>query len=139
MCMEEAVETDSLPNTAAWLAEHAAGVWHHVFGGAGFADPTYDQTARWGPAVLSRWPIEHHERIALPLAADPHPMLKAAPWTLLHACTAGLDVFAAHLAAAPSDGLHRRAQVLAIDEHISRVRGERDVQPVRGRRDGMPP
>ena len=140
VCMEEAAESANVPNTAAWLAEHAAGTWNHVFGGAGFDDPAYDQTLRWGPAVLSRWPIDAHQRFSLPLAADPYPMLQAAPWTLLHARTAGLDVFAVHLAAAPSDGLHRRVQVLAIDEHIRGIRGERDAQPPPGgRRSGMPP
>ncbi len=126
------------PNAAGWIAEHAAGDWHWVFGGAGFVDLPGDPTLEWGPAVLSRWPIDAHQRFALPLAADPSPMTRAAPWTLLHAQTAGLDVFAAHLAAAPADALHRRVQVLAIDDHIRRARGDRDVQHRGQRRDGMP-
>jgi endonuclease/exonuclease/phosphatase family metal-dependent hydrolase len=138
VCLEEASESSTLPNAAGWIAERAAGEWHWVFGGAGFDDPTYDQTVRWGPAILARWPIDAHQRFALPVGPDPHPTLRAAPWTLLHARTAGLDVFAAHLAPAPSDGVHRRLQVLAIDERIRAVRGSADDLPRRGRREGMP-
>jgi endonuclease/exonuclease/phosphatase family metal-dependent hydrolase len=138
VCMEEAAESATLPNAAGWIAEQASGDWHWVFGGGGFTDETYDQTLRWGPAILSRRPIDAQHVFRLPLAADPSPLVAAAPWTLLHASTAGLDVFAAHLAPAPSDGLHRQAQVLAIDEHVRALRGERDVQPRRGRREGMP-
>ena len=48
------------------------------------------------------------------------------PWELLHVRTAGLDVFSCHLAAPPTDGLHRRRQVLAIDEIIRECRGDLD-------------
>jgi endonuclease/exonuclease/phosphatase family metal-dependent hydrolase len=49
------------------------------------------------------------------------------PWELVHARTAGLDVFACHLAAAPTHGLHRQAQVLAIDAIVRDVRGTLDA------------
>jgi endonuclease/exonuclease/phosphatase family metal-dependent hydrolase len=58
----------------------------------------------------------------------------------VHARTAGLDVFSAHLAPAPHHGRHRALQVLAIDDHIKAARGEHDVIPSFGhRRASMPP
>lgn len=133
-CVEEACESAERPNTAAWLAEHVAGEWHHV---DGLGDGIFEGV-RWGPAVLSRRPIDAHEAIRLPLAENPSPLVANAPWTLLHARIGALDVFAAHLAPAPTDLLHRRAQVLAIDEHVRRIRADRDDLPARGRRDHPP-
>ena len=55
--------------------------------------------------------------------------------------TAGLDVFACHLAAAPQDGLHRQAQVLEIDRSCPRGprRPRRACRPGSGRtRPAMP-
>jgi hypothetical protein len=49
------------------------------------------------------------------------------PWELLHVRTAGLDVFSTHLAPAPGHGLHRVRQVVAIDDHIRRIRGDQDT------------
>ena len=138
VCLEEASEAADRPNVAGWLADHAAGEWHWVFGGERFDDETYDPTLRWGPAILSRWPVDAHRTFRLPLAADPSHMVRIAPWMLLHARIGDLDVFATHLAAAPTDLLHRQRQVLAIDEHVRAVRGDRDVQRPRERRDGMP-
>lgn len=61
------------------------------------------------------------------------------PWELLWVSTAGLDVFSTHLAAAPSWGDHRVRQVIAIDEHIRRIRGDKDAEPTFGvRRPAMP-
>ena len=127
VCMEEAWESATVPNTAGWLAEHAVGDWHWVFGGAPMQLPGADPSNRWGLAVLSRRPIDEHRRFDLPLAGDGGPA--PGPIGLLHARTDDLDVFAAHLSAAPIDALHRQAQVLAIDEHVRAVRGDRDAQP----------
>jgi endonuclease/exonuclease/phosphatase family metal-dependent hydrolase len=138
VCMEEASETADKPNVVGWIAEHAAGEWHWVFGGAGFDDEAYDSSLRWGPAILSRRPIDAHQVFKLPLADDPGHMISVATWALLHARIGELDVFATHLAAAPTDMLHRRVQVLAIDEHVRTIRGELDVQPLRGRRSAPP-
>ena len=61
------------------------------------------------------------------------------PWELLHARTAGLDVFACHLAPAPTHGLHRQLQVVAIDEIVRAARGDLDDNPAIGaKRDAMP-
>jgi endonuclease/exonuclease/phosphatase family metal-dependent hydrolase len=134
VCFEEACDTPDRPDTAAWIAEHAAGRWHCVFGG----DEGIAPGARWGPAILSRRPIDEHRAFRLPLAEDPAPLVARAPWTLLHARIGELDLFAAHLAPAPTDLLHRRLQVLAIDEHVRAIRGERDALPPSGRRDAPP-
>jgi endonuclease/exonuclease/phosphatase family metal-dependent hydrolase len=138
VCMEEAWQSDGSPNTAHWLAEHAAGDWHCVFGGGRLNTAGRDASLEWGPAIMSRWPIDAHQAFRLPIGADASAMVRAAPWTLLHVATAGLDVFATHLAAAPTDALHRRLQVLAIDEHVRAVRGDRDVVTDLVSRDGMP-
>jgi endonuclease/exonuclease/phosphatase family metal-dependent hydrolase len=51
----------------------------------------------------------------------------------------GLDVFSAHLAAAPTDALHRVQQVLAIEEIVRAARGTKDELVPRERRSAMPP
>ena len=137
VCVEEAWESATVPNTAGWLADHAAGEWHWAFGGAPMQIEGIDPSGRWGLAVLSRHPIDAHQRFDLPLAGG----TGAAPGQvgLLHARTGDLDVFVAHLSAAPTDSLHRRAQVLAIDDHVRAVRGDRDALPDFSTRRPSPP
>lgn len=140
VCLQEAWESESSPNTAAWVAEHAAGEWHVAFGGGPF-DPQLwpDPTLRFGSAVLSRWPIDDHALHHLP-AEGTELQIAGVPWELLWVSTAGLDVFSTHLAAAPAWGQVRARQVVAIDELIRSVRGDRDVIPGFGqRRTAMPP
>jgi endonuclease/exonuclease/phosphatase family metal-dependent hydrolase len=137
VCIEEAWERDAEVNTAAWLAEHASATWHVAFGGGRFADQT-DETFLFGNAVLSRWPIDRQQRTSLPVGPDPDAIVANTPFALLHVETAGLDVFVTHLAPAPTHGLHRRVQVVAVDELVRTARGDRDDMPARGRRDGMP-
>jgi endonuclease/exonuclease/phosphatase family metal-dependent hydrolase len=142
VCLEEVYEDGSTPNTAGWIVDEMPAVgWHWCFGGAPFDASLWpDPGLRFGSAVLSRWPIDASEHVLLPLASGAAPAAAGVPWELVHARTAGLDVFACHLAAAPQDGLHRQVQVLAIDEHIRRVRGGSDALPGIGRtRPGMPP
>lgn len=127
VCMEEAWESGKVANTAGWVAEHGTGAWHWVFGGSPAPFPGADPTMRWGPAILSRRPIEEHQRFALPTDGDAGPA--PGPVGLLHARIGDLDVFAAHLSPAPVDALHRQAQVLAIDETVRSVRGARDAPP----------
>ncbi len=131
VCLEEVWEDARTPNTAGWVAEHSSIGFHVTFGGAPFAPHLWaDPQLRFGSAILSRWPIERSTHHLLPTApGDDDPFVTGVPWELLHAETAGLDVFACHLAAAPTHGLHRRAQVLAIDELVRSVRGDRDAPP----------
>lgn len=139
VCLQEAWENPSTPNTAGWVAEHAQGPWHHVFGGGCFAPELWPEPdLRFGSAVLSRWPIDDHALHLLPTVGDV-PQVQGTPWELLRVATAGLDVFSTHLAAAPSWGLDRAAQVLAIDDHVRAVRGDRDEVVLGQRRAGMPP
>ncbi|MDP1793487.1 MAG: endonuclease/exonuclease/phosphatase family protein, partial [Acidimicrobiales bacterium] len=141
VCLEEVWESDSTQNTADWIADQSQGAWHRIFGGHLFGEGLWpDPTVRYGSAILSQWPIDDHHVFRLPVLDDGDARLAAAPFELLHARTADLDVFATHLAPAPTHGLHRRAQVVAIDTHVKEVRGDRDAQPAPGqRRPFMPP
>lgn len=134
VCFEEAQESRDVPNTAGWIAEAAADAmghsWHWRFGGS---EPVGTKTAPgtlFGLAVLSRWPIEEFTYVRLPV--DDSSSLDGTgvsvfPWGLVHATTAGLDVFAVHLTAAPKDARHRRRQVQFIDQYVKSVRGPLDV------------
>jgi endonuclease/exonuclease/phosphatase family metal-dependent hydrolase len=129
VCLEEIWQDDSSPNTAEWIAAHTADLGYHcAFGGAPFAADVWpDRSLRFGSAVLSRWPIDDFTHHALPIAPGGNAFVQGVPWELVHASTAGLDVFACHLAAAPTDGVHRRLQVLTIDDLIREARGDRDT------------
>jgi endonuclease/exonuclease/phosphatase family metal-dependent hydrolase len=142
VCLEEIHETATSPNTAGWIVDQMPDAgWHWYFGGAPF-DPALwpDPALRFGSAILSRWPIERSDHLLLPVARGAPPAVRGVPWELVHVRTAGLDVFACHLAAAPQDGLHRLVQVRAIDDRIRALRGNQDVIPGIGRaRSPMPP
>lgn len=146
VCLQEVWEDAAGANTAGWIAERLAGPdatrpVHWVFGGAPFGPHLWpDESLRFGSAVLSRWPIEemHHHRLPI-LEDDPDPFVRGVPWEAVHVRTAGLDLFSCHLAAAPTQGLHRQRQVLAIDEIVRAARADADAMPERGRtRDAMP-
>ena len=142
VCLQEIWEDERTPNTAAWFVDHLPDAgWHHAFGGQPVAAALWpDQSLRFGSAVLSRWPIDDVTYHALPVADDPdNTIVRSVPWELLHVRTAGLDVFSCHLAAAPTDGRHRRRQVLAIDE-IIRAAAPPSGRVAPGQRtEGMPP
>jgi endonuclease/exonuclease/phosphatase family metal-dependent hydrolase len=131
-------ESPSSPNTAGWVADAASGDWHVAFGGGSFGAEVWpDPDLRFGSAVLSRWPIDDQALHLLP-AADDDPAVTSVPWELLWASTAGLDVFSTHLAPAPSWTQHRCVQVLAIDEHLRAIRGDKDALPAGKVRPAMP-
>jgi len=140
-CFQEVWESASSPNTAGWIADALGDGWHWTFGGGALdASLGRDESVRFGSAVLSRWPIDASAVTLLPLLdRDPDDYVHKSPWELLHVRTAGLDVFSTHLAPAPSDGDHRRLQVLAIDEHVRKVRGDLDRVVFGQRRSTMPP
>lgn len=142
VCLQEIWESPAQPNTAGWIVENMPHVgWHWCFEGRPFGDALWpDPDLRFGSAVLSRWPIEEIAYHALPVAEGADPIVAGVPWELLHARTAGLDVFSCHLAAAPLDAPQRSLQVLAIDEVIRTARGDLDARTGPGqRRGGMPP
>lgn len=122
VCLQEVWEDGTTPNTAGWLVEHAGATWHWCFGGFPFPEQLWaDRTMRFGSAILSRWPIDHHELVALPVddssiaQADAYFQLQ---FELLHARTAGVDVFSTHLAPPPAQAYHRVREVLFIDEVV---------------------
>lgn len=142
VCLQEIWEDPRTPDGAAWLAQQMPDAgWHTHFDGRPFASDLWpDPELRFGSAVLSRWPIDEATYHPLPIdEGDDDPFARAVPWELLHVRTAGLDVFTCHLAAAPTQGRHRRIQVLAIDDVIrSVVPPPAPVRPGQ-RRPGMPP
>lgn len=141
VCLQEIWESETAGNTAGWLVDQAApGHWQWTFAGGGLGPPVpADPTTLFGSAILSRWPIDERHHWHLPLAAHADELVRQMPWELLHAETAGLDIFSTHLAPAPQHADHRRAQVLAIDTHIREVRRDKDVMVFGQRRTGMPP
>ena len=144
VCLQELWRESQQVGTAQWLVQalgEAGNEYHFVFGGHSFGvygeqNPLF----RFGSAILSRWPIDEQHLWALPTAHDPDdPIPAMMPWELVHARTAGLDVFTTHLAAAPTHGRHRRLQVLEIDRLIREVRGELDAFEMGAERTAMPP
>ena len=136
VCLEEIWEDARNPNTARWIVEAAPGRWHRVFGGHSLPVHVWpDASLHFGSAVLSRWPIDEHHVELLPPDGP-------FPWELVHARTAGLDVFAVHLAAAPTQAPGRCRQVVALDDAVTRLSHPDAVCPfVFGEpsRDAMPP
>lgn len=145
VCMQELWQQSPGDGTGEWLRDELASAgheYHFVFGGHNCdllngGNPGF----RFGSGVLSRWPIDATNCWSLPAIEDPDDPLPAAmPWELVHARTAGLDIFTTHLAPAPTHGLHRRLQVGEIDTLIRSVRGNLDRQDRGGsKRQAMPP
>ena len=122
VCLEEIHASGDGPSSAHRVRDELGEPWHVEFGGERFGPGfSNDPALRFGSAVLSQFPIDHFEYHALPLAADPDEFVVKVPWELVHARTAGIDVFACHLAPAPTHAPHRVVQVLAIDEIIRTV------------------
>jgi endonuclease/exonuclease/phosphatase family metal-dependent hydrolase len=148
VCLEEVWQDDRTANTAGWIAENAPDLGYQwSFGGAPFSTELWpDPSLLFGSAVLSRWPIDESNYHRLPVASleelptGERMVVEGVPWELLHVRTAGLDVFTCHLAPAPTHGLHRQRQVVAIDDIIRAARGDLDtLGPPGERRDAMPP
>ena len=119
VCLQELWRDDAHPCTAEWLVEHTDADWHWTFGGFPFPEELgAAQDLLFGSAILSHWPIDHHELHALPVdeaAADP---MWRTRFELLHVVTAGAHVFSTHLAAPPAQAYHRVRQALFVDEII---------------------
>lgn len=119
VCLEEIQASGSGPSTAHWIADELGPPWRAMFGGGRFGPGmASDPELRFGSAVLSRFPIDEFRYHPLPLAPDPDEFVVKVPWEVVHARTAGVDVFACHLAPAPVHAPHRVVQVLAIDEIV---------------------
>lgn len=141
VCLQEAWQDSTTANSGGWVIEQLGPGWHWRFGGFPFAPSMWpDPSMHFGSVIASRWPIDDHHLYRLPVGDQPSPMVAGVPWELLHARTAGLDVYSTHLAPAPSDGLHRQRQVLAIDDLVRGSRGLLDRLVAFGeRRAAMPP
>lgn len=148
VCFEEVTQSPVTPNTAGWIAEQfEAGSsapgrrWHWRFDGDYPTGTTVADGTLFGSAIMSRWPIDEWSYVHLPVppAVDGagKSLATAFPWELVHAKTAGLDVFATHLAAAPADGLIRQLQVQFIDHFIKQARTSQDT--LGERRASVPP
>lgn len=152
ICLQEVWQSDEQENTAGWIADRLdshdsggdlaenpdAGSWHWAFGGFTLDAFVPDPTLLFGSAVISRWKIDYSEAWRLPFDDNADRVVRKVPWELFHAETAGIDFFSTHLTPAPTDGLHRIVQVQAIDEHIKRIRGNRDQHVFGRERVGMP-
>jgi endonuclease/exonuclease/phosphatase family metal-dependent hydrolase len=134
VCLQEVWEDERHPNTAGWIAEHAAGSWYWEFGGFGPPDPDAvgaDPSLRFGSAILSRWPFDAVEVMSLPIVRDEEgaahvtmrtlALPRGMPFELLHGRTAGVDVYSTHLQPLPGQAAHRVRQVLFIDEAVGRT------------------
>lgn len=143
VCLQEVWRESDSVGTARWVVAELGRAGHHfefAFGGHAFGDfGEQNPNFRFGSAVLSRWPIDDRHVWKLPTDEDPDdPIPAMMPWELVHARTAGLDVFTTHLAPAPTHGRHRRMQVLEIEKLIRGVRGDRDGFDSSGVRPAMP-
>jgi len=137
VCLQEVTQS-AVGNTAEWIAANANGDWHVAFDGEAF-DPAVwpDSQLLFGSAVLSKWPIEAQNYCRLGIV-DENPIDLAVPWEVMHARTAGLDVFSTHLAAAPLSAGNRLAQVVEIDTFVKKIRGTVDDLTFAKRRYAMP-
>ena len=107
VCLQEVID-DGERNSARWLADAA--------GYAGVASAGVEVTPGFlfGPAILSRWPIDTEAAWRLPNEPGP----TDAERVLLHARTRGIDVFSTHLTSLYPSGRLRERQCLAIDELV---------------------
>lgn len=108
VCLQEIID-DGARNSARWVAERA-GYEHVAYAGVG-----PEGGATFGPAIVSRWPIEAEQHWALPNEPGPTDIERV----LLHARTRGLDVFTTHLTSLYPSGRLRELQCLAIDELVA--------------------
>ncbi len=126
VCLQEVWETDD-DGTGSWVAANSVTDWHRAFGGDALPESIgSDPDLRFGSTILSRWPVEEDHHLRLAVGPDADPITAGFPWEVVHARTAGLDVFSTHLAAAPRDGAHRRLQVVELDRFVRSIRGSRD-------------
>lgn len=109
VCLQEVIESADGKNQADWLAEHAGGEWHVAYAGRA----VMDGAAKFGNAVMSRWPIDAtHER---DLTSHPPDRSDEVPRLVLHASTNGYDVFSTHLVWRPDESNIREREVTELD------------------------
>jgi endonuclease/exonuclease/phosphatase family metal-dependent hydrolase len=110
VCLQEVHHQPDGSTVADWLVDRCRTLVDAVFGGRVEA-----RSGRpFGTAVLSRWSIDASECVDLP-GDDP------APKVVLHARTAGIDVYSVHLTADPAAAPVRDRQALLVDDTIRRT------------------
>jgi endonuclease/exonuclease/phosphatase family metal-dependent hydrolase len=108
VCLQEIVD-DGDRNSARWLAEKAG------YQGCAFAGVEAQPGYLFGPAILSRSPIDEQASYDLPNEPGPTDIARV----LLHARTAGLDVFTTHLTSLYESGALREAQAFRTAELVA--------------------
>ena len=112
VCLQEVVETEQ-GNQAEWLAAQL-GSWAVAFASV----KHHSGLARFGNAVLSRWPIDATESCLLPREEDDQEVQRV----VAHARTNGIDVFSTHLAWQLHDADLRERQVQALVRFVDERR-----------------
>jgi len=124
VCLQEVVEAADGRNQARWLAEAHAGA-----GGAAvnvaFGASADLGGARFGNAVLSRWPVDASATTALPGS----PFADDVARGVLHVRTGGLDVFCTHLAWRLDDATTRARQAVALADWVAERRDDASPFP----------
>jgi endonuclease/exonuclease/phosphatase family metal-dependent hydrolase len=121
VCLQEVVESEQ-GNQADWLAAELGG-WHVAFASV----KHHLGPARFGNAVLSRWPIDASGSAELPNEPDEAEVQRV----VAHARTNGLDVFSTHLAWQLHDADLRERQVQALVEYVeANTQANASVGPV---------
>ena len=109
VCLQEVVANER-GNQAEWLAAEL-GAWSVAYAG----EPLAAGDARFGNAVLSRWPIAANSSAQLPHVTDEREVQRVA----VHARTDGVDVFSTHLAWQLHDAALRERQVRALMRFVT--------------------
>jgi len=110
VCLQEVVETEK-GNQAEWLAAELSDEWSVAFASV----EHWSANARFGNAVLSRWPIDASANTHLPHDPDDEEVQRVA----VHARTNGVDVFSTHLAWQLHDAALRERQVQALTAFVT--------------------
>jgi endonuclease/exonuclease/phosphatase family metal-dependent hydrolase len=110
VCLQEVVAGER-GNQAGWLASELGG-WSLAYAG----EPPHTATeARFGNAVLSRWPITRSSSAHLPYEPDEQEVRRV----VVHARTEAIDVFSTHLSWQLHDAALRERQVRVLAQFIS--------------------
>jgi endonuclease/exonuclease/phosphatase family metal-dependent hydrolase len=111
--LQEVIESPDGKNQARWIAEEAASEYHVAYAG----EKLWGDIGLFGNAVLSRSAIDVEHSMDLAGETRPDDVRRC----IVHAHTAGVDVFATHLNWRFDDGITRETQVQEvatfIDEH----------------------
>ena len=96
VCLQEVLASpDGSQNTAEWIAENAAGEWHVAYA----LRDVYQGAAKFGNAILSRWPILSTRLIPLPRTRTISPLnlQRGATEALIATPGGALRVYSVHL------------------------------------------